>query len=142
MNNTGKKVKAHYVGTLDDGSVFDSSVERGEPIEFTCGVKQMIPGFDKAVEGMEVGEKKSVHIIASDAYGEYDPSMVQTISLAQLPHAEKLNVGDNVGLSGPGGQQIPAFVTEKTETSVTFDMNPPLAGKDLNFEITLVEVAE
>ena len=142
MSNKGKKVKAHYIGTLDDGSKFDSSVDRGEPIEFTCGAGQMIPGFDAAVEGMAVNETKKVHIPAAEAYGERNDNMIQTIPLAQIPNADQLPVGELIYLSGPGGQPIPVTVIEKTDENVVFDMNHQLAGKDLNFEITLVDVAD
>lgn len=142
MSNKGKKVKVHYVGTLDDGSKFDSSVDRGEPIEFTCGAGQMIPGFDAAVEEMAVDETKKVHIPAAEAYGERSDEMIQTIPLAQIPNSDQLPVGEMIYLTGPGGQPIPVKVVEKTDENVVFDMNHQLAGQDLNFEITLVEVAE
>ena len=86
MSNQGKKVKTHYRGTLDDGTQFDSSYDRGEPLEFTCGAGQMIKGFDAAVIDMQVGEKKSVHIPAADAYGEHNPEMVITFPAV---HAER-----------------------------------------------------
>ena len=134
MSNEGKRVRAHYTGTFDDGTVFDSSVERGEPLEFVCMAGQMIPGFDAAVKEMEVGE--------SEAYGEHDEQLVQTIPTAQIPGAEDLPVGQRIYLQGPGGQPIPALVVEVTDETVTFDLNHEMAGKDLNFEITLVEVVE
>lgn len=142
MSNKDKKVKAHYVGTLDDGTKFDSSVDRGEPIEFTCGVGQMIPGFDAAVEKMTVGETKTVNIPAAEAYGERNEELLQTVPTSQIPNADQLPVGEQIYLSGPGGQPIPVVVVEKTEENVVFDMNHELAGKDLTFEITLVEVAD
>lgn len=142
MSNKGKKVKVHYVGTLDDGSKFDSSVDRGEPIEFTCGAGQMIPGFDAAVEGMALDETKKVHIAAADAYGERNDEMIQTVPLSQIPNADKLPVGEMIYLTGPGGQPIPVKVIEKTAENVVFDMNHQLAGQDLNFEITIVEIAD
>ena len=85
MSNQGKKVKTHYRGTLDDGTQFDSSYDRGEPLEFTCGAGQMIKGFDAAVVDMQVGEKKTVHIPAADAYGEHNPEMVLTFPAEQVP---------------------------------------------------------
>ena len=131
MSNEGKKVKVHYTGTLDDGSKFDSSVDRGEPIEFTCMAGQMIPGFDSAVKDMAQGDTKNVHIPAAEAYGERDEAMVQ-----QVP------VDQTVYMMGPGGQPFPVFVRSIEDGIATFDMNHELAGKDLNFEITLVEVAD
>ena len=115
MSNEGKKVKVHYTGTLDDGSKFDSSVDRGEPIEFTCMAGQMIPGFDSAVKDMAQGDTKN---------------------------GDQLPVGQTVYMMGPGGQPFPVFVRSIEDGIATFDMNHELAGKDLNFEITLVEVAD
>ena len=137
MSNAGKKVKAHYRGTLDDGTQFDSSYDRGTPIEFTCMAGQMIPGFDAAVEGMALGEKKTVRIEPKDAYGEYDPNRVQRIPRSQVPNADQMPLGGTVYLSN-GFQQFPAQVEE---TELVVDMNHELAGKALTFEIELVEIA-
>lgn len=142
MSNEGKRVRAHYIGTFDDGTVFDSSVDRGEPLEFVCMAGQMIPGFDSAVNTMEVGETKKVHLNASEAYGEHVDELVQTVPTANVPGAEELPVGQTVYLQGPGGQPLPAKVVEVTDEQVTFDLNHEMAGKDLNFEITLVEVLD
>ena len=139
MSNQGKKVKAHYRGTLDDGTQFDSSYDRGEPLEFTAGAGQMIPGFDAAVLEMAVGEKKTVHIPAKDAYGEHNPEAVQTVPVAMIPGAENLPVGQTVYFNGPTGP-FPAKVVSLDEQNVVLDMNHELAGKDLTFEIELVEV--
>lgn len=139
MSNEGKKVKVHYTGTLDDGTKFDSSHDRNEPIEFTCMAGMMIPGFDAAVREMEVGETRTVHILAADAYGEVNPAAIQTVPLAQLPGAEQCQIGQKVMLKGPGGQPFQAVVSAKDDETITFDMNHELAGNDLNFEITLVE---
>ena len=141
MSNEGKKVKVHYTGTLDDGTKFDSSVDRGEPIEFTCAAGQMIPGFDAAVKDMEQGETKTVHIPAAEAYGERREEMVQKVPVSQIPNGDQLPVGQTVYMRGPAGQSFPVFVEAIEDGIVTFDMNHELAGKDLNFEITLVEVA-
>ncbi|MCL1797868.1 MAG: peptidylprolyl isomerase [Eggerthellaceae bacterium] len=142
MSNEGKTVKTHYVGTLEDGTKFDSSLDRGEPIEFVCCTGQMIPGFDAAVKEMAQGETKTVNIPAAEAYGEYDPARVQRVALEQIPNAEDLPVGETIYLQGSFGQPIPVFVKEKTETEAVFDMNHELAGKDLTFEITLVEICD
>lgn len=141
MSNSGKKVKTHYRGTLDDGTQFDSSYDRGEPIEFTCGAGQMIPGFDAAVVDMALGEKKSVHIPAKDAYGDYNEQAVQKIPAAQVPNADQLPVGQTVYFNSPYGP-MPAKVVSVTIDEVVLDMNHELAGKDLNFDIELVEVVE
>lgn len=141
MSNSGKKVKTHYRGTLDDGTQFDSSYDRGEPIEFTCGAGQMIPGFDAAVVDMVLGEKKSVHISAKDAYGEYNEQAVQKIPANQVPNADQLPVGQTVYFNSPYGP-MPAKVVSVTIDEVVLDMNHELAGKDLNFDIELVEVVD
>ena len=139
MSNAGKKVKVHYTGTLDDGTKFDSSIDRGEPLEFVCMAGQMIPGFDKAVESMNVGDTITVHLEPSEAYGERSEEAIQTIPLANIPGAEDLPVGETVFLQGPNGQPFPAKVAVMDDTTVTFDMNHELAGKPLNFEIELLE---
>ena len=141
MSNSGKKVKTHYRGTLDDGTQFDSSYDRGETIEFTCGAGQMIPGFDAAVVDMALGEKKSVHIPAKDAYGEYNEQAVQKIPANQVPNADQLPVGQTVYFNSPYGP-MPAKVVSVTIDEVVLDMNHELAGKDLNFDIELVEVVD
>ena len=140
MSNEGKKVKAHYRGTLDDGTQFDCSYDRNEPIEFTCMAGQMIPGFDAAVKDMTVGEKKTVKIPAADAYGEYNPQAVQEVPVSQVPNADQLPVGQTVYMQSGDGQIFPVFVQSIEDGVATFDMNHELAGKDLNFEITLVEI--
>lgn len=142
MSNEGKRVRTHYTGTFDNGEVFDSSISRGEPLEFICMAGQMIPGFDAAVNEMEVGETKKVHIPATEAYGERDESLVQQVPTASIPDADQLPVGQTVYLQGPGGQPLPVKVEAVTDEFVTFDMNHEMAGKDLNFEITLVEIVE
>lgn len=139
MSNEGKSVKVHYVGTLDDGSKFDSSRDRGEPLAFTCMAGQMIPGFDVAVRDMEVGQKKTVRIPAKDAYGEPDPSKILHMPFEALPGSEKLEVGSHPVLATPDGRPVPCVVIAKDEESITFDMNHELAGKDLTFEIELLE---
>jgi FKBP-type peptidyl-prolyl cis-trans isomerase 2 len=142
MSNAGKTVKVHYVGTLDDGTKFDSSRDRGEALEFVCMAGQMIPGFDEAVNTMNIGELRNVHIEAKDAYGQRKLELIQSFPIAQLPGAEDLNVGDHLRLGSSSGQSFPAVVTAKDDTTVTFDMNHELAGEALNFEIELLEVKE
>ena len=142
MSNAGKKVKVHYVGTLDDGTKFDSSRDRGEPLAFTCMAGQMIKGFDAAVDDMEVGEVRTVHIPAAEAYGRRRLDLIQRFPIAQLPGAEQLQVGQRLTLGSPSGRAIPAVVMSKDDTTVTFDMNHEMAGKDLNFEIELLSVEE
>lgn len=140
MSNSGKNVKAHYRGTLDDGTQFDSSYDRGEPIAFTCGAGQMIKGFDAAVVDMQVGEKKTVHIPAAEAYGERRDDLILNFPAAQVPNIEQIKVGDKLYLQGPGGMPVPVTVIEVALEGVTLDANHEMAGKDLNFDIELVEV--
>ena len=138
--NVTKTCRVHYCGTLNDGTQFDSSYDRGEPLEFVCGMGMMIPGFDKAVAEMEVGEIVNVHLMPEEAYGEMNLNAIFTVEIADLPGAEDLNVGDHVYLTNQMGQSFPVKVTEKEGTSITFDANHELAGKELNFKIELVEI--
>ena len=138
--NVGKTCRTHYRGTFNDGTQFDSSYDRGEPLEFVCGAGQMIKGFDAAVADMEVGEIKEVHLMPHEAYGESDPNAIITVEIAQMAGAESVNVGDRVYLQNMYGQPFPAVVAAKDETTVTFDANHEMAGKELNFTIELVEV--
>ena len=140
-DNTGKQVKVHYVGTLDDGQKFDSSVDRGEPLEFVCMDGQMIPGFDAAVKEMEVGETRKVHIPCEQAYGPRNEDAVQKVPTEHVPDADKLPIGETVFFRGPGGHPFPAKIISVDTDFVTFDMTHEMAGKDLNFEITLLEIA-
>ena len=138
--NVGKTVKAHYRGTFNDGTEFDSSYGRGEPLEFVCGAGMMIRGFDVAVANMEVGETVKIHLMPEEAYGEADPNAIFTLQLAQLPGAETLTAGDQVVLYDAMDRPVPVKVVSKDDTTITFDANHEMAGKELNFEIELVEV--
>ncbi len=136
--NVGKKCRVHYRGTLNDGSQFDSSYDRGEPLEFVCGAGQMIQGFDAAVADMEVGQIVNVHLMPSEAYGELDPQAVFTVELARLPGAENAVVGQQAFLQNQYGQPFRVKVVAKDDTTITFDANHELAGQELNFQIELV----
>ena len=138
--NVGKTCRAHYRGTFNDGTQFDSSYDRGEPLEFVCGAGQMIRGFDAAVADMEVGQTVDVHLMPEEAYGMPDPNAVFTVEIAQLPGAEELEAGQQVYLTNQFGQPFPVKVTAKDDTMITFDANHEMAGKELNFRIELVEV--
>lgn len=138
--NTGKTCRVHYRGTFNDGTQFDSSYDRGEPLEFVCGAGMMIPGFDAAVADMEVGQIIDVHLMPRDAYGEPDPSAIFTVQIADLPGSEALTVGQQVYLYNTQGQPFKVKVTAKDDATVTFDANHDMAGKELNFRIELVEV--
>ena len=138
--NVGKICKTHYKGTFNDGTQFDSSYDRGEPLQFICGAGQMIHGFDAAVANMEVGETINIHLMPEEAYGMPDPNAIFTLEIAQLPGSEDLDVGAHAYLTNQYGQPFPVKVIEKTESNITFDANHEMAGKELNFQIELVEV--
>ena len=128
MSNTGRTCKVHYTGTFNDGT------------KFVCGAGQMIPGFDQAVEGMNVGDIIDVHLRPEDAYGMPDPEAIIKAPLADMPGAENLEVGNQVYLANSMGQQFLVKVIEKDDESITFDANHEMAGKELNFKIELVSV--
>lgn len=138
--NAGKTCRVHYKGTFNDGSQFDSSYDRGQPLEFICGAGMMIPGFDKAVLEMEVGETVNIHLMPEEAYGMPDPRNVFEIPFTDLPGSEELKAGEQVYLQDQSGQAFPMKVVAVTETTVTFDGNHEMAGKELNFQIELVEI--
>lgn len=135
----GTTVRVHYTGRLPDGTEFDSSRGR-DPIEFELGAGQIIPGFEKEVEGMTEGETSSVTIKAEDAYGPHQPDRVQKVDRSQLPAEVPVEVGTQLQATTQNGQQIPLTVVEVGEKEVTLDANHPLAGKDLVFDLELVEV--
>ena len=138
--NIGKTCRTHYRGTFNDGAQFDSSYDRGEPLEFVCGAGMMIKGFDAAVADMDVGQIVDVHLMPAEAYGEVDPAAIFTVETARLPGAEELTVGQRVYLQDQYGRPIPVTVAAKDENTITFDANHEMAGKELNFRIELVEV--
>jgi len=134
------QVKVHYTGTLTNGEVFDSSLQR-EPLAFTVGAGQMIKGFDEAVNGMSVNEKKTVTIPAAEAYGERNDDLLQVVPKTDLPDDMDPKVGQTLVASAPNGQQSQVVVSDVSDDTITVDANHPLAGKDLVFEIELVEIA-
>ncbi len=134
----GDKIKVEYTGTLDDGTVFDTSKEK-EPLEFEVGSGQIIKGFDEAVVGMEKGEEKSIKIESKDAYGDPNPELTKKIPREHLPKEQELKPGMMLRLKTPDGRQIPAKITEVTDKEITIDLNHPLAGKSLNFKVKIVE---
>ena len=137
---TGDTVRIHYTGTLADGSTFDSSAGR-DPLEFQVGSGQIIPGLDKAIPGMVVGDKKTVEIVADEAYGQPNPEARQSVPRSEIPADIPLDPGTQLQVQTPTGQVMPVTVVEVTEVEVTLDANHPLAGKDLTFAIELVEIA-
>lgn len=138
---TGDQVKVHYVGTYDDGSEFDSSTGAA-PLEFTVGGAQVIPGFEKAVEGMKVDDKKTVRIEAVDAYGDYDEEQVATVERGMLPAEMELEVGMQLQAETEIGTPLVVTIVAIEGDQVTLDGNHPMAGKALNFELHLVEINE
>jgi peptidylprolyl isomerase len=135
----GDTVRVHYTGTLDDGTVFDSSTGR-EPLEFTLGEGQVIAGFEEAVKGMEVGETKASRIDADEAYGPRRDDLLLDVPREQIPSEIDLQVGQQLTLQQPNGQAVPVVVAELSDETVTLDANHPLAGEALTFELTLVEI--
>lgn len=140
--NVGKTVRVHYKGTLEDGEQFDSSYDRGEPLEFECGAGMMIKGFDKAVANMEVGQVVEVLLPPEEAYGEKDPNAIITVAIKEMPGTEELIIGQNIYLQNMYGQPFPAVVAMKDDENISFDCNHELAGKTLNFKIELLEVLD
>ncbi len=136
----GDKVKVHYTGKLKDGTVFDSSVEREQPLEFTLGKGEVIAGFETAVTGMEVGDTKSTDIPASNAYGERRDDMVFEVPNNNIPENISPQVGQQLAVKQNDGSSMPVTVTEIKDESIVIDANHPLAGKDLVFDIELVEI--
>ena len=136
---TGDTVKVHYTGTLDDGTIFDTSVS-DEPLEFTIGQDPIIPGFEQAIIGMKVGESKTVDIPADEAYGQPSDDLITEFNRFELPEDIDPVVGMRLEMTGQDGSSIIALVTQVTETTVTLDANFPLAGEDLTFEIELVSI--
>lgn len=136
----GDNVKVHYTGKLADGTVFDSS-KGGEPLAFAIGSGQVIQGFDEGVVGMSVGESKVVNIPVEKAYGERNDELVIQAPIEQVPPDLKPELGMRLEMGGANGEILRVVVTEITKTHITLDANPPLAGKDLIFEIELVECA-
>ena len=137
--SSGDSVRIHYTGRLNDGTVFDSSRER-EPLEFTIGQHQVIPGFENGVIGMEPGESKTVEIPADQAYGPHRPEQIMEIDRADMPPDMPLKIGMHVKGAQPGGQTANFVVTALTESLVTLDANHPMAGKDLIFDLELVNI--
>lgn len=134
---TGDKVKIEYTGTLDDGTIFDSSADHGNPLEFEVGSGQVIKGFDDAILGMNEGEEKQFSIEPVDAYGEHDPTLVQKVPREIFPQDAELVPGLLFEAGLPTGEKVPATITDVQGGIVSVDLNHPLAGKKLNFKIKL-----
>lgn len=135
----GNTVSVHYTGTLNDGTQFDSSRER-EPLSFLVGDGQVIPGFESAVLGMQVGETKTIAILAENAYGPKNDQAVQVVERSRFPNGFEGNVGESVTGQTGEGQAFRATIVSVEENTVTLDFNHPLAGQDLTFEVELVSI--
>lgn len=137
---SGDTVKVHYKGSLADGTVFDSS-EGGEPLEFQLGQEMVIPGFENAIVGMNIGDSKTVNIPADEAYGQYRDDLVLEIEKNQIPSHIQPELGMMLQMQSDQGTVTNVTITQISDNTVTLDANHPLAGKDLIFEIQLVEIA-
>ena len=133
----GTKVKVHYTGTLNDGEVFDSSEGR-EPLEFTIGQNQVIPGFENGIKEMELNEEKTIKIKPEEAYGNSNNELVVTLPRERFP--PEVQVNGHLLLKGPDGQRVPAMIKEVNNNSVVVDLNHPLAGKELTFKVKVVGI--
>ncbi len=137
---SGDKINVHYTGKLTDGTLFDSSAGR-EPLAFEVGSGMVIKGFDEGVTGMSVGEKKTIHIPAAEAYGDVDPNYLAVFNKAEIPSDIPYEVGMQLNMHQDGtGQVMPVTVVEVTDLTITLDANHPLAGKDLIFDLELVSI--
>lgn len=136
---SGDTVRVHYTGKLQDGTQFDSSAGR-DPLEFSIGAGQVLPAFSSAVEGMAVGDSKSITIEAADAYGRRHEQLIQDVPREQLPEDMQPAVGMQLQAQGQDGQPVHLVVTAVEDETITVDGNHPLAGKTLNFDIELVDI--
>jgi peptidylprolyl isomerase len=136
----GDTVQVHYAGRLDDGTVFDSSEGR-DPLQFTLGAGQVIPGFEKAVEGMSVGDQSTTRVPAEEAYGPRSDELVLRVQRSQFPEGVTPEVGQRFQMRTDDGSTVRVTVTETQEDTVEIDANHPLAGQALTFDVELVEIA-
>jgi len=136
----GDKVKVEYTGMLEDGTVFDSSEKHGKPLEFEVGAGLVMPGFEKAVTGMKKGEEKEITLQPADAYGEHKPEFVKKMPKDQLPKDKEIKVGMFLVMALPNGMKLPAKIVDISDTEVSIDLNPPLAGKVLKFKLKVVDI--
>lgn len=136
----GQTVRFHFTGRLSDGSVFGSTEDQ-DPIQTTLGQGEVLPPVDAALVGMDPGEEKTVEVSSEEAYGPHRPELVQEVGRERIPNDVQLSVGDRLGAQGPDGQPLELTVVEFDDRSVTLDANHPLAGRDLTFDIKLVELA-
>lgn len=138
----GNKVKVEYVGSLEDGTVFDSSEKHDEPLEFMVGSGNLIKGFDNAMVGMKIGEQKEIRLQPNDAYGPYNPEYVRDLPRDCFPENQEIQPGMMFMVALQNGRSIPVRVSKVSENTITVDLNPPLAGKTLVFKIKLLAISE
>jgi FKBP-type peptidyl-prolyl cis-trans isomerase 2 len=136
----GNKVKIEYVGTLDDGTIFDSTENTGEPLEFEVGSQKVLESFENQLIGMEKGDEKEFKLSPADAYGEYTEGLTKDLPREQIPEGLEIAVGMILVMNLPEGIQIAAKITKLTDDIVTIDLNHPLAGQELNFKVKVVEI--
>jgi FKBP-type peptidyl-prolyl cis-trans isomerase 2 len=136
----GDKIKVDYTGTLNDGTIFDSTKRTGQPLKFVVGEGLFLDAFENAVIGMEIGEEKHVEIEPINAYGEYNPNLVDEMSLESIPTDKEIFPGMLLIFSGERGEEVPARIIKKTDSEVTLDLNHPLSGIALNFKIKVLEI--
>jgi FKBP-type peptidyl-prolyl cis-trans isomerase 2 len=142
MVPAGRHVKIHYIGTLEDGTEFDNSYKRGEPLEFVMGSRKVLGGIEDLVNTLGVGTKGHVHILAGSAFGAYNEDLIDRIPKASVSNADKLPVGNYVMLKGEGGRPVRAKIVSVGDDEIVLDYNHPLAGHDIDFEVELVDVEE
>ena len=138
----GDTIKIEYVGTLDDGIVFDSTEKTGEPLEFEVGTQKVLESFENEIIGMELGEEKEFKLSAEDAYGDYNKELTKDLPRDELPEDLEIDVDMILVMTMPNGMQMAAKILELTDDTVTIDMNHPLAGQALNFKVKIVEIIE
>jgi FKBP-type peptidyl-prolyl cis-trans isomerase 2 len=136
----GDRVKVEYKGTLDDGTVFETSELRGRPIQILVGARQVVKGFENALIGMEKGEEKEFKVQPSEAYGEYNPQQVEEVLRSQFPKDIEPKLGLEVTVGQPNGVKARGRIVEITDEAAIVDLNHPLAGKVLNFQVKVVDV--
>ncbi len=136
----GDTIKVDYEGSLEDGTVFDTSQSHGQPLEFEVGSGQLIKGFDDAVIGMKVGQEKKIDLAPENAYGQHNPEMLKEIPREQLPKNQEPKVGMGMMIGLPNGSKFPATIAKVSDKTVTLDLNHPLAGKKLTFKIKVAQI--
>jgi FKBP-type peptidyl-prolyl cis-trans isomerase 2 len=137
----GDKVTLEYTGMLSDGTVFDASSKHDKPLQFQVGGGRVIPGFDKAVTGMKLGEEKKFTIAPAEAYGEANPKLIKKVSRKEIPQDREPEVGMSLVMGTPEGRQMQALITEVTPEFIMLDLNHPLAGKALTFQIKVIKIS-